>query len=207
MKVIKRDGTIVDYDRSKIVTAIEKANQEVPEADRIDRESIDAIIDEIEAMKRPRMLVEDIQDLVEQGLVAKNKFHLAKTYIIYRYNRALVRKANTTDESILALLRNENKELAEARDRLRGDVKDLERDNEELTEELKRQAALGEQLKRKDAECQRVAREKEALETQLGQARQELEGMKKLQAKVVVPTPKLEEVEGDHIHCGQGVWV
>ena len=67
MKVIKRDGTIVDYDRSKIVTAIEKANQEVPEADRIDRESIDAIIDEIEAMKRPRMLVEDIQDLVEQG--------------------------------------------------------------------------------------------------------------------------------------------
>ena len=97
MKVIKRDGTIVDYDRSKIVTAIEKANQEVLEADRIDRESIDAIIDEIEAMKRPRMLVEDIQDLVEQGLVAKNKFHLAKTYIIYRYNRALVRKANTTD--------------------------------------------------------------------------------------------------------------
>ena len=113
MKVIKRDGTIVDYDRSKIVTAIEKANQEVPEVDRIDRESIDAIIDEIEAMKRPRMLVEDIQDLVEQGLVAENKFHLAKTYIIYRYNRALVRKANTTDESILSLLRNENQELAE----------------------------------------------------------------------------------------------
>ncbi|MFR6185584.1 MAG: ATP cone domain-containing protein [Lawsonibacter sp.] len=54
------------------------------------------------------MLVEDIQDLVEQGLVTENKFHLAKTYIIYRYNRALVRKANTTDESILSLLRNEN---------------------------------------------------------------------------------------------------
>ena len=48
---------------------------------------------------------------------------------------------------------------------------------------------------------------KETLETQLSQARQELEGMKKLQAKVVVPTPKLEEVEGDHIHCGRGVWV
>ena len=76
MKVIKRDGTIVDYDRSKIVTAIEKANQEVLEADRIDRESIDAIIDEIEAMKRPRMLVEDIQalqpqeELVRQELVS-----------------------------------------------------------------------------------------------------------------------------------------
>ncbi len=113
MKVIKRDGTSVDYDRSKIVIAIEKANAEVPEAERIDREGIDAIIDGIEEPKRPRMLVEDIQDLVEQGLVAANKFHLAKSYIIYRYNRALVRKANTTDESILALLRNENKELAE----------------------------------------------------------------------------------------------
>ena len=113
MKVIKRDGASVDYDRSKIAIAIEKANAEVAEEDRISREDIDAIIDGIEAQKRQRILVEDIQDLVEQGLVAKNKFHLAKTYIIYRYNRALVRKANTTDESILALLRNENKELAE----------------------------------------------------------------------------------------------
>ena len=113
MKVIKRDGSIVDYDRSKISTAIQKANAEVPEEDRLSQDRIDAIIDRIEGLKRPRMLVEDIQDLVEQGLVAENKFHLAKTYIIYRYNRALVRKANTTDESILSLLRNENKELAE----------------------------------------------------------------------------------------------
>ena len=113
MKVIKRDGSSVDYDRSKIVIAIEKANAEVSEEDRMSREDIDAIIDGIEELKRPRILVEDIQDLVEQGLVERNKFHLAKTYIIYRYNRALIRKANTTDESILALLRNENKELAE----------------------------------------------------------------------------------------------
>ena len=91
MKVIKRDGTIVDYDRSKIATAIQKANAEVPPAERLGQADIDAIIDGIEALKRPRMLVEDIQDLVEQGLVAENKFHLAKTYIIYRYNRALVR--------------------------------------------------------------------------------------------------------------------
>lgn len=110
--MIKRDGTIVDYDRSKIVTAIEKANAEVPPEEQLDRVRIDAIIDHIEGLKRQRMLVEDIQDLVEQGLVAENKFHLAKTYIIYRYNRALVRKANTTDESILSLLRNENQELA-----------------------------------------------------------------------------------------------
>ena len=113
MKVIKRDGSVVDYDRSKIATAIGKANAEVPQEERLSQEGIDAIIDRIEGLKRPRMLVEDIQDLVEQGLVAENKFHLAKTYIIYRYNRALVRKANTTDESILSLLRNENKELAE----------------------------------------------------------------------------------------------
>ena len=113
MKVIKRDGSVVDYDRSKIATAIGKANAEVPQEERLSQEGIDAIIDRIEGLKRPRMLVEDIQDLVEQGLVAENKFHLAKTYIIYRYNRARVRKANTTDESILSLLRNENKELAE----------------------------------------------------------------------------------------------
>ena len=113
MKVIKRDGSVVDYDRSKIAIAIGKANAEVPQEERLSQEGIDAIIDRIEGLKRPRMLVEDIQDLVEQGLVAENKFHLAKTYIIYRYNRALVRKANTTDESILSLLRNENKELAE----------------------------------------------------------------------------------------------
>ena len=115
MIVIKRDGSVVDYDRSKIITAIEKANAEVPEEDRLPLERVEAIVDHIEAVsrKRKRILVEDIQDMVEQGLVAENKFNLSKTYIIYRYNRALVRKANTTDESILSLLRNENQELAE----------------------------------------------------------------------------------------------
>ena len=68
MKVIKRDGSSVDYDRSKIVIAIEKANAEVSEEDRLAREDIDAIINGIEEQKRSRILVEDIQDLVEQGL-------------------------------------------------------------------------------------------------------------------------------------------
>ena len=113
IKVIKRDGTIVDYDRSKIKLAIQKANAEVPEEDRIQEARIDSIIDSIEARRRQRLLVEDIQDMVEQALVSENRFLLAKTYIIYRYTRALVRKQNTTDESILSLLRNENKELAE----------------------------------------------------------------------------------------------
>ena len=148
MKVIKRDGTIVDYDRSKIVTAIEKANAEVPAADRIDRAHIDAIIDGIEALKRPRMLVEDIQDLVEQGLVAENKVHLAKTYIIYRYNRALVRKANTTDESILALLRNENKELAEENSNKNTMIASTQRDYiaGEVSRDLTRRILLPEKI-------------------------------------------------------------
>ena len=89
IKVIKRDGTIVDYDRSKIKLAIQKANAEVPEEDRIQEARIDSIIDSIEARRRQRLLVEDIQDMVEQALVAENKFLLAKTYIIYRYTRAL----------------------------------------------------------------------------------------------------------------------
>ena len=148
MKVIKRDGTIVDYDRSKIVTAIEKANAEVPAADRIDRARIDAIVDGIEALKRPRMLVEDIQDLVEQGLVSENKFHLAKTYIIYRYNRALVRKANTTDESILALLRNENKELAEENSNKNTMIASTQRDYiaGEVSRDLTRRILLPEKI-------------------------------------------------------------
>ena len=113
MKVIKRDGHTVTYDRSKIITAIKKANAEVEPGEKVTDEKIEEIVQGIESKNRPRMLVEDIQDLVEQGLVAENKFHLAKTYIIYRYTRALVRKQNTTDDSILSLLRNENQELAE----------------------------------------------------------------------------------------------
>ena len=114
MKVIKRDGTTVEFDRNKIKRAIRKANEAVDPDFRVTEEQVEQIVHNIESKKRNRYLVEDIQDLVEQGLVEENKFHLAKTYIIYRYNRALVRKANTTDESILSLLRNENKELAEA---------------------------------------------------------------------------------------------
>ena len=113
MKVIKRDGEIVQFDRSKIIIAIGKANEAVEPCERITDEQIEEIVQYIEGKKRQRLLVEDIQDMVESRLMALNKYVLAKTYIIYRYTRALVRKANTTDESILALLRNENKELAE----------------------------------------------------------------------------------------------
>ena len=113
MKVIKRDGRIVDYDRSKVVTAIEKANNEVRRREKATKEDIKSITTYIEELDKKRMLVEDIQDVIEEKLMELGKYELAKKYIVYRYTRALVRKSNTTDESILGLIRNENKELAE----------------------------------------------------------------------------------------------
>ena len=113
MQVVKRDGSIVNYDRAKIVTAINAANAEVEEIERASSAQIEEILDYIESKKRSRILVEDIQDMIEQKLMEYDLFVLAKTYIIYRYTRALVRQSNTTDESILSLIRNENKELAE----------------------------------------------------------------------------------------------
>ncbi len=113
MKIIKRDGRVVDYDRQKISIAIEKANQEVKGREKATKEDIKGIIEYIEDLGKKRMLVEDIQDLIEEKLMEIGKYELAKRYIVYRYNRALIRKSNTTDESILGLIRNENKELAE----------------------------------------------------------------------------------------------
>ena len=113
MKIIKRDGRVVDYDRQKISVAIEKANGEVKGREKASKEDIKNIVKYIEELDKKRMLVEDIQDIIEEKLMEIGKYELAKKYIVYRYNRALVRKANTTDESILGLIRNENKELAE----------------------------------------------------------------------------------------------
>ena len=107
MKVIKRDGRAVEYNREKIEIAIEKANKEVQEKGKINKNEIKQIIDYIEKTDKKRMLVEDIQDIIEQKLMQMDKYELAKKYIVYRYTRALVRKANTTDESILGLIRSE----------------------------------------------------------------------------------------------------
>lgn len=112
MKVIKRDGRAVDYDKEKIVVAIEKANNEVRAKERATKEDIKGIVSYIEELDKKRMLVEDIQDIIEEKLMELQKFELAKKYIVYRYTRALVRKQNTTDESILGLIKNQNKELS-----------------------------------------------------------------------------------------------
>ncbi len=113
MKVIKRDGTTVDFDGSKIIVAIQKANDAVEPEYRIEEEKIPKIARYVQERNRKRLLVEDIQDMVEHSLMDEGKFELAKAYIIYRYQRALVRKANTTDESILSLIRNSNKDVME----------------------------------------------------------------------------------------------
>ena len=113
MKVIKRDGRAVDFDREKVRVAIEKANKEVRPRERATKEEIKEIIEYIEELAKRRILVEDIQDIIEEKLMEFQKYELSKKYIVYRYTRALVRKQNTTDESILGLIRNENKELAE----------------------------------------------------------------------------------------------
>jgi len=113
MKVIKRDGRAVDYNREKIHIAISKANQEVKPKERASKEEIRAITDYIENLDRKRLLVEDIQDIIEDQLMEFNHFELAKKYIIYRYTRALIRKQNTTDESILGLIKTTNTALME----------------------------------------------------------------------------------------------
>ncbi|MBR0427135.1 MAG: anaerobic ribonucleoside-triphosphate reductase [Clostridia bacterium] len=108
MKIVKRDGTIVDYDREKIRTAIQKANAEVKGREKISKEGIQEIIKYIEELDKKRMLVEDIQDIIEQKLMEMGKYLLAKKYITYRYTRELVRKANTTDQTIKELIDGES---------------------------------------------------------------------------------------------------
>lgn len=108
MKVVKRDGRTVEYDRKKIIDAILKANRDVSSESKIGIEEIEEITNYIENLDKKRMLVEDIQDIIEVKLMEKGKFALAKAYIIYRYKRSIIRKSNTTDASILALLKNKS---------------------------------------------------------------------------------------------------
>ena len=82
MKVIKRDGTTVDFDAAKIVVAIQKANAAVEPEFRIEEDKIQEIADSVQSRNRMRLLVEDIQDMVEHSLMDAGKFELAKQYII-----------------------------------------------------------------------------------------------------------------------------
>ena len=108
MKIIKRDGHMVDYSPEKIENAIMKANMEVEEEDQASPTQIKNIIKYIEKLGKKRMLVEDIQDIIEQKLMSIGKYALAKKYITYRYTRELVRKSNTTDLAIKELIDGES---------------------------------------------------------------------------------------------------
>ena len=148
MIVIKRDGHTVPYDRQKIITAITKANAEVEPAEKVDEETIENIVTGIESKNRNRMLVEDIQDIIEQNLMDRKKFVLAKTYIIYRYTRELVRKANTTDDSILSLIKNSNKDVMEENSNKNATVASTQRDliAGEVSKDLTRRILLPEKI-------------------------------------------------------------
>ena len=108
MKIIKRDGHIVDYMPEKIENAIQKANADVAEEERVTDQQIKNIIKYIENLKKKRMLVEDIQDIIEMRLMSLGKYALAKAYITYRYTRELVRRSNTTDLTIKELIDGES---------------------------------------------------------------------------------------------------
>ena len=108
MKIIKRDGTVVDYCPEKIEIAIQKANKEVADEEKVTDTQIKNIIKYIEGLNKNRMLVEDIQDIIEMRLMNAGKFVLAKQYITYRYTRELVRRSNTTDKSIKELIDGES---------------------------------------------------------------------------------------------------
>ena len=108
MKVIKRDGHMVDWCPEKVENAIMKANNEVEEEDQASPTQIKNIIKYIEKLGKKRILVEDIQDIIEMKLMAQGKYELAKKYITYRYTRELVRRSNTTDLAIKELIDGES---------------------------------------------------------------------------------------------------
>ena len=154
MKVIKRDGRAVDYDKSKIMTAIEKANQEVQIKQRASKDEIKEITEYIESLGKKRMLVEDIQDIIEEKLMELDKYELAKKYIVYRYTRALVRKSNTTDESILGLIRNQNLDLSEKTSGRRTILASTQRDfiAGEVSKDLTKRLLLPEKISKAHSE-------------------------------------------------------
>ncbi len=148
MKVIKRDGRIADYDRSKILVAIRKANVEVEDYEKLAEDKIEDIVNGIERINRDTVQVEEIQDMIEQKLMAQGKYVLAKTYIIYRYTRELVRKANTTDDSIMSLIKNSNKDVMEENSNKNAVVASTQRDliAGEVSKDLTRRVLLPEKI-------------------------------------------------------------
>ena len=148
MKVTKRDGRIVDYDRNKIILAIQKANVEADRYEQVSEETIDSIVASIENKKTDNLMVEDIQDMIEQKLMAERKYELAKKYIIYRYTREMVRRANTTDDSIMSLIKNSNKDVMEENSNKNAYIASTQRDliAGEVSKDLTKRVLLPEKI-------------------------------------------------------------
>lgn len=131
MNIIKRSGTEVTFDINKIIIAITKANHEVVEQERLSEEQIRTIAENVmqicSDMQRA-LSVEEIQDLVENQIMDKRAFAVARKYITYRYKRALVRKSNSTDEQILSLLECNNEEVKQENSNKNPTVNSVQRD-------------------------------------------------------------------------------
>ena len=130
MKIIKRDGSEQEFDIQKIVNAISKANN-ASKSDKLTDDKITEIADYIsyKCEKIGRAVsVEEIQDMVEDQIMAKGAFDLAKRYVKYRYTRAMARKANSTDDSILALLEYNNEEVKQENSNKNPAVNSVQRD-------------------------------------------------------------------------------
>ncbi len=131
MKVIKRNGSEVVFDITKIIAAITKANNAVDESERMTPVQIRRIAESVEhaclAMNRS-MGVEEIQDLVEKQIMAHGAYEVAKSYITYRYTRTLVRKSNTTDDKILSLIECNNEEVKQENANKNPTVNSVQRD-------------------------------------------------------------------------------
>lgn len=153
MKIIKRNGQEAIFDRAKIESAVGKANEEMDDFAKISHEEISALAADVEKecnhMGRS-VSVEEIQDMVEDRLMAKNKFSLARKYITYRYSRALARKANTTDAHILSLIECNNEEVKQENSNKNPTVNSVQRDYMagEVSKDLTRRILLPEDIVR-----------------------------------------------------------
>ena len=131
MKIIKRSGCEVDFDITKIIAAITKGNNEMREADKLTAAQIREIATKVEnkcKVMSHAPSVEEIQDLVEEQIMAHSAYALARSYITYRYTRSLVRKSNTTDEQILALIECNNEEVKQENSNKNPTVNSVQRD-------------------------------------------------------------------------------
>lgn len=131
MKIIKRNGTEAVFDIEKIRMAIQKANEEAVSSERLTPEQIDKIAKNIETaclgMNRAPG-VEEIQDMVEESIMSEQAFSVARKYITYRYQRALIRKANSTDDKIMSLIECSNEEVKQENSNKNPTVNSVQRD-------------------------------------------------------------------------------